>query len=729
MNTAHEHERVHVKTLPFGVRTKLLGIAFLAVASALILIVLQVDREADQAANQAVKESLDRFREIIQKTLDQRFRVAHDTATMIAADSRVFPLVYAGDSSSLMDVCDEWQLRNGGPDLLMFTDANGTILARTNRPELIGANIAGRSALFDTAIAGEPAQGFMRIESRLLQIAAVPIIDNAAPDVVRGTAAVARELTAEMASDIRNLTGCDVAVFSLYQRDSDEQRPPVRLFGTSPDKAVSTKIMSFLPWSMRFDGMVLDVNGELYNAVAHALDRSDGVPLGTAVAYRSRSELTAPFDRIRHSAMLFAVVLAVAAGALAFVMTGHISRPIIHLSEVARAIEDGDYPDDFSTGRRDEIGVLINAVNQMGVKLKEKDMLEAYLTEITEPSIHSEKDLDLYRDVTTIQRRTTQHESGNKTYLPPDTVLADRFAVIHPLGTGATGVVYLAYDTTLDEDVALKIFNNTAIIEQDADLLMRELRLTRSISHRNVVRTHDIYNHDGVMFIAMEYVSGSNLAQLLQRHGRLDIVKGVILVKQLCAAIGAAHAEGIIHCDLKPQNVMINRRGILKITDFGIAQRLRRRRERSYATGSGDHGATTEEGDTEYGVAEGIMGTPQYMAPEQFMLDNIDQRTDIYALGVIMFELFAGQVPFDGDTLRTLARQHCYDAPPRLRSRLQHVPAALDDLVHKALQKDMNDRFRSVNELHERLATIMFDGMGMSRTTRRRQGRDTRRMT
>src|SRR5262245_59907158 len=211
--------------------------------------------------------------------------------------------------------------------------------------------------------------------------------------------------------------------------------------------------------------------------------------------------------------------------------------------------------------------------------------------------------------------------------LPTGTLLASRFRIVAPLGRGGMGEVYRADDLKLGQTVALKLLPDHLV--SDPGRLAQfhnEVRLARTISHRNVCRTYDIGDADGRPFLTMEYVDGEDLASLLRRIGRFPQDKAVEVARQLCAGLAAAHDRGVLHRDLKPANVMIDGDGHVRITDFGLA-----------------------------GVAGDVdnirAGTPAYMAPEQLAGREVTPRSDVYALGLVLFELFTGKRVFEANTL------------------------------------------------------------------------------
>jgi len=273
-----------------------------------------------------------------------------------------------------------------------------------------------------------------------------------------------------------------------------------------------------------------------------------------------------------------------------------------------------------------------------------------------------------------------------KIELNPGNTFAERYHIIEKLGKGGMGTVYKARDINIDENVALKILNpEIASDEQTIQRFRNELKLTRKISHRNICRVYDLSDHKGIHYISMEYVSGEDLKSLIHRIGQLTVSKAVIIARQVCEGLAEAHRLGVIHRDLKPQNVMIDKDGNAKIMDFGIARSVK------------------SKGITEKGV---IVGTPEYMSPEQVEGEEVDKRSDIYSLGIILYELLTGKLPFEGKTPLSVAVKQKSEMPLNPRRINSQIPEEISRLILKCLQKKADQRYQDVNELLREIRNI-----------------------
>ena len=263
---------------------------------------------------------------------------------------------------------------------------------------------------------------------------------------------------------------------------------------------------------------------------------------------------------------------------------------------------------------------------------------------------------------------------------------AGRYQIIEELGHGGMGRVYRALDTKLHEEVGLKLIRPEIALDQKTlERFQNELKLARKISHRNVGRMYELMEDRGAHFITMEYVPGEDLRSFIRRSGQLTVGKTIAVAKQVCDGLEEAHRQGIIHRDLKPSNIIIDREGNAKIMDFGIARSL------------------AAKSTTGLGV---MIGTPEYMSPEQVEGKDVDPRSDIYSLGIILYEMSTGRVPFEGDTPFTIGVKQKSERPKSPREFNAGIPEDLNKLILKCLEKDKAARPQSAAEVRAELERI-----------------------
>ena len=270
--------------------------------------------------------------------------------------------------------------------------------------------------------------------------------------------------------------------------------------------------------------------------------------------------------------------------------------------------------------------------------------------------------------------------------LTTGSTFANRYQIIEELGKGGMGKVYRALDKKLNEEVALKLLKpEIASDEKTVERFRNELRLARKISHRNVGRMHELMEYMGVHYITMEYIPGQDLQSLIRQTGKLTAETAVSIAKDVCEGLAEAHRLDVVHRDLKPGNILIDKQGDAKILDFGIARSL------------------TSKGFTGTRM---MIGTPEYMSPEQVDDEDIDHRSDIYSLGVILYEMLTGRVPFDGDTPLSVAYKHKNKTPPNPREFNTQITDELNVLILKCLEKDKEARYQSAGEVRSQLEEI-----------------------
>ncbi|HRN54641.1 MAG TPA: protein kinase, partial [Gemmatimonadaceae bacterium] len=343
---------------------------------------------------------------------------------------------------------------------------------------------------------------------------------------------------------------------------------------------------------------------------------------------------------------------------------------------------DGDYNAEITAASKDEIGALAAAFRRLLGDLREKQQLVEFLSAAAD-------------DAKTIQLQTgamtgTAANRAVAAGLVPGSTFAARYEVKEILGQGGMGTVYKAVDRELGEVIAIKTLKQE-FLKDDPTALERfksEIRLARRISHRNVVRTHDLGERDGLYFITMEFVEGTSLKQLIRARGKLPLAVALSVGKQLARALEIAHEQGIVHRDIKPQNMVVEPDGVLKVMDFGIARLVSR---------------PQDSGVTQAGA---IIGTPEYMAPEQVTGEPVDHRADLYAMGAVLYECVTGRTPLTADTPYQMIARLLEDVPDPPRDYAADLPPAFEALILQMLAKQAALRPQTALEVHDRLAAI-----------------------
>ncbi len=268
---------------------------------------------------------------------------------------------------------------------------------------------------------------------------------------------------------------------------------------------------------------------------------------------------------------------------------------------------------------------------------------------------------------------------GSPAAIVPGAVLAGRYEILAPLGKGGMGMVYKAHDRVLDDTVAIKVLRPDVASEPEMARRFRsEIKLARKVRHRNVCGIHEYGEDGGLRFIAMEFIEGVDMRHLLTRSGAPLPEEAFEIAVQLAQGLQAIHDAGIIHRDLKTPNIMRDAKGQVRLMDFGIAKQA---------------GESAGPAVTALGM---IVGTPEYMSPEQARGEKVDFRSDLYALGIVIFEIFTGSVPFRAETPIATIFKHLQEPPPIEQAAL---PGPLMPVLHKALAKSPADRYATAAEM------------------------------
>ena len=265
--------------------------------------------------------------------------------------------------------------------------------------------------------------------------------------------------------------------------------------------------------------------------------------------------------------------------------------------------------------------------------------------------------------------------------------ISDRYKVLHLIGGGGMSHVYLAHDMILDREVAIKVLRYD--FKNEEELLrrfQREALSVTSLAHLNIVGIYDVGQDEDIHYIVMEYVEGQTLKQYIQQSSPIPVKRAVDIMRSLTNAISHAHDNHLIHRDIKPQNVLMTRDGEVKVTDFGIAVTLNA---------------------TAYTQTNSVLGTVQYLSPEQARGGMATKKSDIYALGVVLYELLTGELPFYGESPVAIALKHLQEETPSVRAKYSYIPQSVENVVLKATAKDPLHRYSSVEEMEQDLMTVL----------------------
>jgi serine/threonine-protein kinase len=664
-----------------------LGTAFVvaAVLGAMLAVTAQ---SAQKTAEVTVQKALADAREQINTQLDERRSALAGQAEVFVKNPDFRSLV---EQKKLADVLDQSQeaVAQIGANWVQITGDQGIRLAKSNEPGADTVDLSG-SLLIGGALEGESKGGYGvdANTNTLFQAVAVPIQGTTKTHVV-GVLMAVRSLDSTFAASLKSAggTGLEIALFTTDTLD--HAHLAVSTAGRSADL---DKVVGGLKAVPKIDPtradslsrevtmqLAVTVGGTNYVALGEPLRSASGTQVGGFLVLRNKDAEFAAFYRLRNIILGGGALGLLIAGLLSFGIARQITRPVMQLVDATRRAADGDYSADITVRAGGEIGALANAFRAMLADLRSKQDLVALLGGGTTGEAQS---------VRMPAATGTVAHAAQQVGITPGQRFAQRYEVKEVLGVGGMGMVFKAVDSELGEVIAIKTLKQE-LLSEDASALERfksEIRLARRISHRNVVRTHDLGESSGVYYITMEYVEGTTLKELVRRRGRLPISATLTVAKQLCRALEVAHEQGVIHRDIKPQNMVVEPSGVLKVMDFGIARLAKR-----------------QSGMTEQGM---VVGTPEYMAPEQLMGQDIDARADIYAAGCVIYECLAGTPPITAENQYTLVAKLLEETPAEPILINADVPQALSDLVMRTLSKKPADRPQTALELHDLLAAI-----------------------
>ena len=590
-----------------------------------------------------------------------------------------------------------------GATWVQFVDRAGVLRARSGVANIPQDTLTG-SPLVTTALNGGVGVGFgAPNDSTLMELVSVPV--RGVNDRSLGALIAAKFVNDSIVNSISDATGSEIVLYTL-----DTTLTPHFVVASSDVAASSKPLIDYAGRLIESDsGRVeqagiadapadtaivsasndnVDVAGKTFVARRGLLTTASGGPIGGFLALRSlEDELEATgFTAQRRTLLITGAAGVLLALLVAGFTTQRVVRPVKLLAEAARRAAEGDYDTAIPEGGNDEIGTLSSSFRRLQADLKERQDIVELLTSQAPGGTRTQ--------LINPNAPTMKMPAGmeNMTVLTPGQTFGNRYEIKSVLGVGGMGMVYKANDKELGEVLAIKTLK-PEMVAADANALERfksEIKLARKIAHRNVVRTYDLGEFGGVYYISMEFVEGKSLKDLIKERGRLPASVVLPIAKQLCRALEVSHDEGVIHRDIKPQNMVVQADGVLKVMDFGIARLATRPKD---------------SGHTEAGM---VVGTPEYMAPEQLLGDELDARADLYATGVVLYECLTGRVPITADTPITLIAKVLEEQPQPPRAVQSDVPAELSDLVMWVLAKEREKRPKSAAELHARLDAIVL---------------------
>ena len=588
-----------------------------------------------------------------------------------------------GGAETAHDTSLEFARALGAAAVFLF-DTRGRLIVRTDRPqEEGGRDFAGvswvslplsrltESSAFIAEVSHGPA---------LSLVASAPVLQGAGTErVLNGVLSAAFRMDDERAREVARLAGGEAAF--LINAAARGAVPRLEVVGTTerfrdPDlgRAVSAQSGTTEAQLARGDlpsPFELTARHRDYLATLVPILSGSGEPVGAVVVGRAQDEELAALREIRRSLLGVGAVILLLSVPLSFAFARALARPIQQLAVAAEEIGRGNMDVPLPQAGRGEVGALARAFGVMLRELKEKAQLEQLVADLRGRGVDP-----------TIRGVPPTGTDGLPASGPVvGHLFAQRYEIRGLVGRGGMGAVYRALDRELDEEVAVKVLETAGEGTPGEQQLRREIKLARTITHPNVVRAYDFGEAEGVRFFTMEYVAGATLRELLDEEGRLALTPALQIAKQVCRGLGAVHRAGIVHGDLKPANVVVMTGGVAKLTDFGVARARRQ-------------------------TAAPFAGTPPYMSPEQVRGAEVDERSDLYSAGIVMYEMFTGRRPFDAGDPFEVMRLHLEEVPPNPRTLQPTLPELLADTIVACLSKAKADRPATAADLDRLLMRV-----------------------
>jgi serine/threonine-protein kinase len=679
-----------------GLGTKFFLAAALLLVAALGISIAFGSWRADQVAEKSIREGLKEIPDVFRSYKSSIENDLKGSVASVADEPGTKGLFDAQDPRTLHDWTDDKARKLSARTVFLFDD-KGILLDRSDQ-QIVEENrrsFAGVRWVADP-LAGGSASAVFREGRSLALVAAVPVISgdmSRGEGRLRGVLAAAVSLDEARAKALKGITGGQVAFVANTARRGEPPKPELasstsgfRAEALLPALAKDPAAMDTLFSQGREIGPLdVPVDGDRRIVAAVPVKSASGETLGAFVVSRSREEETAAFRQIRTAILWIGVVVLLLALPVSFAMGRRIARPLEQLARGAVAIREGNLDVKLPEGGLDEVGALARAFSAMVGELREKAALEQMIADMRRHQAET-----THATTVTVPSSGESVRTGGAGRGGPSVgaLFSGRYRILSVLGKGGMGAVYRALDQELDDEIALKVLMPEAFDESSlaVQTLKQEIRLARKITHKNVVRTHDLGEADGVRFLTMEYVPGTTLREVIDRRGAVEAGVGLQIAKQLCRGLSAVHNAGIIHRDIKPPNIMVLPNGVVKLMDFGIAR--------------------LSEGVDPDSLAGQTVGTPFYMSPEQAQGRDLDVRSDIYSVGVVLYELFTGVRPIEGRNASEVMRRHVSTEPERPTKRRPEMPEALEPILMACLSKKPDERPACASDLHGALMRV-----------------------
>ncbi len=691
------------------------AVIVLVVAAAVLSVVAST---ANRAAHDTAASNLNQSADLVAQFLSGRERTLKGGARVFVQYSPFRATISGGPREDVLDQAIG-AVDQIAADWVFITDKNGVMIAKSDEPTVSGQAM-GQVPLVAGALGGNEQSGFGASgDTMLFQAVALPVtVDLGAP---AGVLVATLVIDSTFLHNVKTATSSDLL---FYTRDREGREHPAA--STVPGSA--RELSAFLAaraLSGEKSAHEASLGNERYMWMGTSLFTAGGEVVGGFLVMRAQNNSATAFAALKAPIAIALVVGALLVVIVSVVVSRFVAQPLRHLTSELSGVADGavaarSLHADSSTGVR-ELTELSGAFTDLRNDLRDKEALIA-ASQIgsarSVPAVERDTSGRSVRSARATLRNVTPGTAAvaHQIHRPglvfdPGAILANRYLVQAEVGRGGLGIVYRALDRVIGAVVAIKVLRpELAVIDGGGfEQLKHELRITRRLSHRNIVRTHDIGETDEAPFLTMEYVEGASLAAIIKSRGPFSNAATLAMARQLLRALSVAHHLGVVHGDLKPENLLVNARGILKVTDFGLARVIRRTRGSHQKSEAG--GASSGRAGRLTGA---LIGTPEYMSPEQLIGEPASFKSDLYATGVVLNECVTGRTPYQADTpmefvARKLGAERDVTADAGVGLHTRPPEAGQTDLV-ALIERLMNPRPElrpaSANEAYSRFAHL-----------------------
>ncbi|KAA3639859.1 MAG: serine/threonine protein kinase [Proteobacteria bacterium] len=621
-------------------------------------------------AEQTIREKLNSSQLIENEFVTQKSRQLELVTLLVASDPAFVAYIAQSlfqlddnsnqiDTSSIADLLRERQQQYGF-DVALVATVDGQMVARSDQPTAPRRDLNDQPLMTKAIETLIPVSGFWHEGTEFYQSAVVPL---ARGSNLVGFLMTSTRIDNSLATDIKQLTGTDIAIL---HRQKNQVSVLAGTFNLNQKQHIKSNLKQQWPATEQ-SIQEQRIEERLYQSQLSVMAENQNLYYFNAVA---SDVILAPFNKTRNALLLVGAIMII----VAFIIAAWIVRttlvPLRKISQASQLMAGGEYNAEFPQKVGADLAVLNSSIHTLANDIRGRESLAKHMVQLSK------------------QSQQSIAPQLKKDLIAPGKVIGQRFQILQSIGVGGMGAVFKAKDQELDEVVALKVLKNRQQSKQAIDQLKDEIRMARRISHPNVVRIHDYGQIGDKVFISMEYVQGFTLDQIIKHAGKMRPYAARHAAIHICRGLAAAHKEGVIHRDLKPANIIIELDTSVKLMDFGIA--------------SVDNVIGQISKDLEIG------GTIGYISPEQAQGHGVDERSDIYSLGILLMEMFVGKRPFYDKDLEQLMLKHVAEQPPEINDFWSDAPPALNELIRACLAKKPADRPQSVDQVAQQLKAIKF---------------------